>query len=390
MSTRARIAIVFGTRPEAIKLAPIVHELQASPHLEPLVIVTGQHREMLDPLLAFFGIHVDADLDLLRQGQSLTDLTGRALSGLATAYDELQPDLVVVQGDTTTTMSAALAGFYARTPVAHVEAGLRTHDRWSPYPEEVNRRITTQLSALHLAPTELSRRNLLAENVDPRHVLVTGNSVIDALLWAVERRSGYGDERLEDLDASGRRLLLVTTHRRESWGEPMRNLAEAVARLATERPDLGVVVPMHRNPIVRDVLEPALSAIPNVVLCEPLSYGPFSRLVARADVILTDSGGLQEEGPSLGKPVLVARENTERPEAIDAGTARLVGTDTDVVVDSVSRLLDDATAYAEMAHAVNPYGDGHAASRSRHAIEVFLGLADGPVDEFVPQEALQP
>lgn len=389
MTVQARVAVVFGTRPEAIKLAPIVHELSASGQVEPLVVVTGQHREMLDPLLAFFGIEPAADLDLLRQGQSLTDLTARALRGLSAVLDEHRPDLVVVQGDTTTTMAAALAGFYSRVAVAHVEAGLRTHDRWSPYPEEINRRLTSQLSSLHLAPTALSRQNLLDEGVDPAHILVTGNSVIDALLWAVQRRSDYGDQRLEALDDDERRLLLVTTHRRESWGAPMRNLAAAIARLATEREDLVVVLPMHRNPIVRDVLEPTLAHLDNVLLIEPLSYGPFARLVARADVILTDSGGLQEEGPSLGKPVLVARDNTERPEAIDAGTARLVGTETDVVVEAVSGLLDDPAAYEAMAHAVNPYGDGHAAARTRHAIEVYLGLADGPVEEFVPQETLR-
>ncbi len=377
-----RVAVVFGTRPEAIKMAPIVRALEERDGIEPVVIVTAQHREMLDQVLDLAGIVPDHDLQLQQPRQTLTMVTVGALQGLEHVYAQTRPDLVLVQGDTTTTMAAALAAFYAQIPVAHVEAGLRTHNRWSPYPEEVNRVLTTRLTSLHLAPTRRARENLVSEGVDPESIVVTGNTVIDALLWAVGQRPAYGDDELEQLEASGRRTILVTTHRRESWGEPMAGVADAIGRLARSYPDVTVVLPMHRNPVVRDVLVPRLGGVDNVLLTDPLPYGPFARLMAHSHLLLTDSGGVQEEGPSLSKPVLVMRDTTERPEAIEAGTAKLVGTDPDAVVAAVSELLDDARAYAEMANAVNPYGDGHAAERSAAAISRFMGLSDERVEEF--------
>ena len=357
-----RVAVVFGTRPEAIKLAPVIEALARSPHFEPVTIVTGQHREMLDQVLDLFGITPAHDRDVHRHGQTLTGITTRVLEGLAEVLEGDQPDLIVVQGDTTTTFAAALAAYYRRIPVGHVEAGLRTGDRYAPYPEEINRRLTTVLTSLHWAPTLSAAENLLAQGIPAGDVLVTGNTVIDALLAAIERKAPWGEAALEGLDADPRRVLLVTAHRRESWGAPLGEVAAALAELAAGDPDLLVVFPIHRNPIVRRAMRP-LARLDNVLLVEPLVYGAFVRLMARAHLLLTDSGGLQEEGPSLGKPVLVMRQVTERPEAIAAGTARLVGTDRETIVATVRKLLDDPAAYDEMAHVANPYGDGHAARR---------------------------
>lgn len=380
--------MVMGTRPEAIKLAPVIRALHATAGFEPIVVATAQHRELLDGVLTLFGIVPAVDLDVQRDRQSPSGVTGRVLTGLAPVYADLRPDVVLVQGDTTTTFAASLAAFYARIPIAHVEAGLRTFDPTSPYPEEVNRRLTTVLAGLHLAPTAVAKANLLREGVDPATVAVTGNTVIDALLWAVWQRSGYDDDRLAALevalDRDGRRLLVVTTHRRESWGPVMAGVAAAVARLAREDPGLAVVVPVHPNPVVRDVVLPVLAGLPNVVVTEPLRYGAFARLMARADVLLTDSGGIQEEGPSLGKPVLVLRDTTERPEAVDAGTVRLIGTDPARIVTEVRRLLDDPVAYAAMAHAINPYGDGEAASRCVAALARFVGMTADVLPAFRP------
>jgi UDP-N-acetylglucosamine 2-epimerase (non-hydrolysing) len=378
-----RILTVFGTRPEAIKMAPVVAALRDAAGFEPLVAVTAQHRAMLDQVLDLFGIVPDVDLDIIEPRQTLAGITTRALQGLAPCVEELQPDAVIVQGDTTTTFAGALAAFYAQVPVVHLEAGLRTFDRYSPYPEEINRRLTTQLASLHLAPTATSRDNLLREGVARDDIVVTGNTVIDALLTAVERKVPYGDDTLEDLDDDPRRVLLVTAHRRESWGDPMVEIGKALAELAENEPDLLVVFPIHRNPVVREAIMPAIEGLTNVRVVEPLAYGGFSRLLARAHVILTDSGGVQEEGPSLGKPVLVMRDTTERPEAVEAGTVRLVGTDRQTIVDSVTELLHDDAAFARMANAVNPYGDGRAADRTIGALRHFFG--DGPaVEEFVP------
>lgn len=375
------IMVVYGTRPEAIKMAPLVAALERSSDLEPLVVVTGQHRQMLDQVNELFGIVPRHDLDILAARQSLEQITVRALEGLGEVIRAERPDVVAVQGDTTTSFVGALAAFYARIPVVHLEAGLRTADATSPFPEEINRRLTSQVASLHLAPTATSRDNLLAENVSPDRITVTGNTVIDALLDVVDRRVPYDDPALEGLH--GRPLVLVTSHRRESWGEPMARSARAIARLARRHPDTVFVLPAHLNPAVREVLLPPLRELDNVVITEPLPYGQFSRLMQDSTLILTDSGGVQEEGPSLGKPVLVMRESTERPEAVEAGTVRLVGTDEQAIVDEVSRLLEDEVHYRTMASAVNPYGDGRAAYRSVAAIEHFLGLGPRPAD-FAP------
>ena len=369
-----RVMVVMGTRPEAIKLAPVVLALRASSMFEPLVAVTAQHREMLDQVLELFELSADHDLDIIRPRQSLSEVTVRALSGLSPILHDERPDAVVVQGDTTTTFVGALAAFYEQIPVVHVEAGLRTGDPHSPFPEEINRRLTSQLTSLHLAPTTTSRDNLRRENVDPERVLVTGNTVIDALLWTVDRRVDYGDPALDGVDDHPGPVLLVTAHRRESWGAGMANIGAALAEIARARPDLLVVFPIHKNPVVRDAIVPLVAGLENVRIIEPLAYGGFARLMERSTVILTDSGGVQEEGPSLGKPVLVMRDTTERPEAIEAGTARLVGTDRQVVVDAVLGLLGSQDAYDAMANAVNPYGDGHASART---VEALAHLLDG-------------
>jgi len=378
---RKKVMVVFGTRPEAVKLAPIILELADSRHFRPFVAVTAQHREMLDQVNGLFGIVPDADLDIMRQRQSLTEITTRALGGLDELVAAERPDVLMVQGDTTTTFVGALAAHYHQVPVVHVEAGLRTFDRYSPFPEEMNRRLTSQLATLHLAPTSASCANLVAEGVDRSSIVVTGNSVIDALLWTVDKQVAYDDPALAGLDDDPRRVLLVTAHRRESWGERMAGVGRALRRIAHDEPDLLVVLPVHRNPTVREALLPPLDGLPNVAIIEPLAYGGFARLIDRAHIVLTDSGGIQEEAPSLGKPVLVMRENTERPEAVTAGTARLVGTDEEAIVESVQTLLHEPAAYAAMANAVNPYGDGHAAARSVRALSHLFGFASRP-DEF--------
>lgn len=367
-----RIMAVYGTRPEAIKMAPLVKALAAHPQIDVDVVVTGQHREMLDQVNDVFGIVPTFDLNIHRAGQTLTDVTTATLAGLEPVLRDRRPDAVLVQGDTTTTFAAGLAAFYARVPVIHTEAGLRTEDMYSPYPEEVNRRLTTQLAALHLAPTHRSRDNLLADGVHPDTIVVTGNSVIDALLWAVQRPVEL-DPALAVRLRDERPVVLVTAHRRESWGEPMRAIGRALAHLARRYPGHDFVFPVHRNPLVREAILPWVEGLDNVIVTEPAPYAEFCHLMARADLILTDSGGVQEEGPSLGKPVLVMRENTERPEAVDAGTARLVGTDEAAIVAQVSRLIDEPDAYEAMARAVNPYGDGAAGRRTVQAVLHLFG-----------------
>lgn len=373
------VMVVYGTRPEAIKLAPVVAGLAAAPGLEVVTVVTGQHRAMLDQVNALFGIRPDLDLDVIQPRQQLHDLTSRVMSGVTEAIREHRPDAVMVQGDTTTAFVAGLAAFYEKVPVLHVEAGLRTDDRYNPFPEEMNRRITTQLASLHFAPTPLSRANLLADGTDAADVVVTGNTVIDALLAVLSRQVPIEDPALSVLDGGGR-AVLVTSHRRESWGEPMSHTAAAIARLAKEFPDVRFLLPAHLNPVVREVLLPPLQGFDNVTITEPLSYSDFAHAMHACSIMLTDSGGVQEEAPSLGKPVLVLRENTERPEAVDAGTVRLVGTDEDLVVREVSRLLTDPAAYGAMAHAVNPYGDGRASERIVSAVEHFFGLGPRRAD----------
>ena len=373
--------VVFGTRPEAIKVAPAILALKASPLFEPIVAVTAQHRSMLDQVLQLFQIAPDYDLNVIQPRQTLTGVTLRALERLTPVMEETEPHAVMVQGDTTTTFVAALAAFYQQVPVVHMEAGLRTGQRYSPFPEEVNRCLTTRLAGLHLAPTASNKRNLLAENVSEQDIVVTGNTVIDALLHTVEKRVAYGDPVLEDLDDDPRRVVLVTAHRRESWGDPMRAIGRALRRIALAHPEVLIVFPMHKNPVVREAIAPSIDGLGNVVIVEPLAYGGFARLMSRASVILTDSGGVQEEAPSLGKPVLVMRDTTERPEAMEAGTVTLVGADEERIFGSVDRLLTDEAAYAAMANAVNPYGDGFAAARTTTALGHFLA-GGPPVEEF--------
>ena len=375
------VMLVYGTRPEAIKMAPLVHALNHDARFRPIVAVTGQHREMLDQVHNFFGIAADVDLDIHSPGQTLTQVTTRTLEGVGRVIEDRRPDAVFVQGDTTSAFAAALAGFYHELPVVHVEAGLRTGDIWSPFPEEGNRRLIGQLTALHLPPRPASKENLLREDFASETIHVTGNTVIDALLDAVKRYVPSGDAALDAVVSDpSRRLVLVTAHRRESWGAPMERIGEAVARLAREHPDVVFALPVHRNPKVREALLPHVSVLSNVIVTEPLAYGAFCTVMNRADIVLTDSGGVQEEAPALSKPVLVLRENTERPEAVEFGVARLVGTDSDRIFAEASRLLDDADAYAAMAHAVNPYGDGRACQRVLAATAELFGRGEAVAD----------
>ncbi|NLC60693.1 MAG: UDP-N-acetylglucosamine 2-epimerase (non-hydrolyzing) [Gammaproteobacteria bacterium] len=359
--------VVFGTRPEAIKMAPVVSALRARPGIQTLVAVTAQHRQMLDQVLELFGIVPDDDLDLMRANQGLPDLFSRILTGMSGVISRRKPDLVLVHGDTSTTLAAALAAFYARVPVGHVEAGLRTGNMDAPWPEEMNRRLVSPLAQLHFAPTARARDNLLAEGIEDARIHVTGNTVVDALLQAVARLEA--DKELSDaVDASlpsldpNRRLILVTGHRRESFGEGFESICAALRRIA-DLDGVEIVYPVHLNPNVREPVLRLLGGLPNVHLIEPLDYLPFVELMRRASLIVTDSGGIQEEAPSLGKPVLVMRDVSERPEAVDAGTARLVGTCDDRIFAAVSKLLGSAASYGAMSGAPNPYGDGSAAER---------------------------
>lgn len=367
------VLIVFGTRPEAIKMAPVVRALQRRSHLNIKVCVTGQHREMLDQVLRLFDIHPDYDLNLMRAGQDLSDITARVILEMRPVLADCCPDIVLVHGDTTTAMAAGLAAFYARIPVGHVEAGLRTNDIYSPWPEEMNRRMVGRLAELHFAPTAIARDSLLAEGAEPDHVHVTGNTVIDALFDVVARLQNDREltasleRQFSFIDAS-KRLILVTGHRRENFGGGFENICRALGKLA-EREDIVIVYPVHLNPNVKEPVHRLLGDAVNVLLIDPLEYVPFTYLMKRAYLVLTDSGGIQEEAPSLGKPVLVMRDNTERPEAVIAGTVKLVGTSFERIVESANMLLDNPAAYDEMAGAHNPYGDGKASSRICNILE---------------------
>jgi UDP-N-acetylglucosamine 2-epimerase (non-hydrolysing) len=380
-----RVMLIYGTRPEAIKMAPVIFELTRSTQLTPVIVLTGQHRSMLEQVNQDFHISPDYDLEIMETGQTLQDITVRCLEGTCELLKADRPDVVLVQGDTTSAFSAALAAFYERIPVAHLEAGLRTGDIYSPYPEEINRRLITRLASLHLAPTPASRENLLRENVAGRSVLVTGNTIIDSLLWIVRQDRPFGNHRLQAIARSGEPILLVTAHRRESWGEPMQLVGHALAEISSRMPELQVVLPAHPNPAVRASLLPLLKG-PNVTILEPLPYPEFARLMAISSIVLTDSGGVQEEAPSLGKPVLVMRDSTERPEGILAGTARLVGTSPAAIIDAVETLVSEPDAYQTMAKSVNPYGDGRAARRTVEALAFFLKQGPAPSD-FEPSKA---
>ena len=359
---KLKVMSVFGTRPEAIKMAPVVLELCKYPDaVESIVAVTAQHREMLDQVLKLFNISPNFDLNIMSEGQTLFDITSRALLGLDKVLTESKPDVVLVHGDTTTTFAGALAAYYHQIEVGHVEAGLRTQNKFSPYPEEMNRRLTGSLADLHFAPTETAKQNLLREGIDVEKIFVTGNTVIDALYKTVREDFTFNDE-LSRVDFS-KIVILVTTHRRENLGEPMRHVYKALKSLIDDFPDVEIVFPVHKNPKVREVVNEELGELDRVFLTDPLDYEPFANLMNRATLILTDSGGVQEEAPALGKPVLVLRDTTERPEAVDAGTVKLIGTNQDKVYGAAKILLTDSAEYRTMAEARSPYGDGHAAER---------------------------
>lgn len=375
MSKPLQVMTVFGTRPDAVKMAPVVKELQKDePHVQVKVVVTGQHREMLDQVLQVFHITPHFDLNIMQHGQTLTQITVRVLEGLDALLRAEKPHVVLAQGDTTTTFVAALSAFYHQVAFGHVEAGLRTHHKYNPFPEEMNRKLAGAIADFHFAPTLQARDNLFREGVSPDTIWVTGNTGIDALLMVAEMPYPITDPLLLQAMAAPLRTVLLTAHRRENWGEPLKRICTAVKMLVERFGDIQVVFPMHRNPLVRQTATEVLGNVPRIILTEPPDYAPFVKLMQSSHLILTDSGGVQEEAPSLGKPVLVLRETTERPEGVETGTARLVGTDIERIVEEASRLLSDETAYQQMARAVNPYGDGKAAGRIRQVLLQHFGV----------------
>lgn len=378
-----KIMCVFGTRPEAIKMAPVVKTIEQNEHLQSIVTVTAQHREMLDQVLQLFGITPDYDLNLMKKNQTLTDITAGVLHGLEEILQKEQPDLVLVHGDTTTTFAATLAAFYQQIPVGHVEAGLRSGNLYSPYPEEANRKLTGVMAALHFSPTPEARNNLLRESADDEKIFVTGNTVIDALLTTVHAHYQFADAALQQLLDSPGKKVLITAHRRENQGAPMMHIFQAVRRLHETLPEVQFIFPIHKNPKVRELAAQILGDLERVHIIEPLDYEPFANAMSKVDLILTDSGGLQEEAPALGKPVLVLRDTTERPEAVTAGTVELVGTDEELIYQTALKLLTDADAYGKMANAVNPYGDGKACGRITAAIEYYFGIRDQRPENWV-------
>ncbi|PWT98811.1 MAG: UDP-N-acetylglucosamine 2-epimerase (non-hydrolyzing) [Candidatus Melainabacteria bacterium] len=370
---KKRVMCVFGTRPEGVKLAPVVHAIKQSKHLEAIVTLTAQHREMLDQMLAWFSIKPDHDLDLMRPRQTLAELTARVLTAMDKLLLKTQPDLLVVQGDTATVMTASLAAFYHKIPVGHVEAGLRTNDRYNPFPEEMARRQTSRIASLHFAPTKLAVQNLASEGIT-ENVILTGNTVIDAVLDTANRLKPKDiDHKLfGKINFEKYRVLLVTAHRRENWGAGIADIAEALRRITDQFPDTQVLYPIHKNPVVRETVEPIFAGHDRLILVEPLDYVPFVYAMQKSFLILTDSGGVQEEAPTLKKPVLVMRTNTERPEAVETGAAKLIGINQDNIVIETVKLLSDKKEYERMISTVNPYGDGHAAERIVQAIEEYL------------------
>lgn len=374
---KLKIMSILCTRPSAIKMSPIVHALQQNDAFDSVVCVTGQHREMLDQVLRLFNIKPDHDLNIMQANQDLTSVTTRVLEGMKTVLQSVKPDWILVQGDTTSTFAASLAAFYQKIPVGHVEAGLRTQDIYAPFPEEANRSMTSCIAAMHFAPTESAKQNLLAENIKSQHIAVTGNTVIDALLWARDKvnqetnwSSVFGSE-IQNLINQKQKIILITGHRRENFGDGFERVCTAFQTLAKNHPEWHFVYPVHLNPNVQKPVKAILSQLPNFHLIDPLEYAPFVYLMDKAKLIITDSGGVQEEVPSLGKPVLVTREVTERPEGVDAGVAILVGTDAEKIIRETESLMQDEKRYAKMAHISNPYGDGHAASKIIDALLRF-------------------
>ncbi|MEG0501066.1 MAG: UDP-N-acetylglucosamine 2-epimerase (non-hydrolyzing) [Cellulosilyticaceae bacterium] len=383
MGKKIRVMSVFGTRPEAIKMGPLVKVLENTADIESIVCVTAQHREMLDQVLDIFKIKPDYDLDIMKQRQTLTGITTRVLEGLESVLDEAKPDMVLVHGDTTTSFVAALAAFYKQIPVGHVEAGLRTYNRYEPFPEEMNRKLTGSLANLHFSPTPLAKGNLLREAVEEKDIFVTGNTVIDALKTTIKENYTFTIDELNKIDYDSRRVITMTAHRRENLGEPLRNICMAVRDIVSEFNEVEIVYAVHKNPAVRDVVYEILGDLDRVHLIEPLDINDMHNLMKRSYLVLTDSGGLQEEVPSLGKPVLVLRNVTERPEGIEAGTLKLAGTDAKKIYSMTKELLVDDKLYAEMAQAKNPFGDGHASERIAEAIRYHFEYTDERVADYI-------
>ena len=380
---KLRIMSVFGTRPEAIKMAPLVKELASRDEIESLCCVTAQHREMLDSVMEVFDLKADCDLDIMTPRQTLSTITSKCLLGMDEAIEQLKPDMILVHGDTSTTFAGALSAFYHKVPVGHVEAGLRTYDKWSPFPEEMNRKMVGAIADLHFCPTVANRDNLAREGIE-QGVFLTGNTVIDALQTTVVKDFHFSEGVLNDLDYVNRKVILVTCHRRENYGTPMAHIMTALRRVADAFPDVELVYPVHLSPVVQEAAHQYLDGHPRIHLIAPLAVDEMHNLMARCHLVMTDSGGLQEEAPALGKPVLVLRRETERPEAVAAGTVQLAGTEEEPIFQMASRLLTDPAAYAAMAHAANPYGDGRACGRIADAIEYRFGLRAQPPAPFHP------
>jgi UDP-N-acetylglucosamine 2-epimerase (non-hydrolysing) len=379
---KLKIMTIFGTRPEAIKMAPVIKRLKAEEMVEVIVTVTAQHREMLDQVLNLFDIKSNYDLNIMQSGQTLSDITVRVLKGLEEIIILERPDLVLVHGDTTSTFVGALGAFYHQIKVGHVEAGLRTYNKYSPFPEEMNRHLTGSLADLHLAPTSVAKDNLLSENIPVKQIFVTGNTVIDALLETVNQDYSFKIPEFREIDFANKKIILLTAHRRENLGQPMENIFTAVRELVELHREVEVVFPVHLNPRVRESVNKILAGVKEIRLIEPLDYQPFVNLMARSYLVLTDSGGIQEEAPALGKPVLVLRNTTERPEAVMAGTVKLVGTDRKCIISEAGKLLTDNRQYRKMAEAVNPYGDGQASQRILQRLLFEFALSKKPGDEF--------
>jgi UDP-N-acetylglucosamine 2-epimerase (non-hydrolysing) len=382
---KKKIAVIFGTRPDTIKMAPIILELQKQPDFfDVLTIATAQHRQMLDQVLEVFKIKPDYDLDIMAPKQTLASLTAKIITGIDEVLEKEKPDMVLVQGDTSTTCIGSLAAFYRQIPVGHVEAGLRTNDKSNPFPEEINRRITGCITDLHFAPTATAKRDLLKENTDPKTIFITGNTVVDALEYSVKKDYTFMVPVLNEVVSENKKIVLITMHRRENWGKPMEGAANAIKRLALEFPDFRFVFPVHLNPIVRDAVTPILKDLKNVFLIEPLDYLDFVNLMAKSYLIFTDSGGVQEEGPHFGIPILCLRYVTERPDAVDFGTVKLVGLDEEKIYSNALSLIQNPEEYKKMANAVNPYGDGLSSDRTIKIIKNYFGMSNETVEEFIP------
>ncbi|MBQ3181997.1 MAG: UDP-N-acetylglucosamine 2-epimerase (non-hydrolyzing) [Clostridia bacterium] len=379
---KIKVMTVFGTRPEAIKMAPLVKELEKREEIESIVCITAQHRQMLDQVMDIFNIRADYDLNIMQSGQTLSDITSRAMKGIEETIKKASPDIVLVHGDTTTTFAGALASFYCQTKVGHVEAGLRTYDKYSPFPEEMNRCLTTYLSDLYFAPTKNNVNNLLRENVDSEKIYITGNTVIDAIKTTVRNDYEFRDECLKTLDYEKKRIILVTAHRRENLGEPLENICNAILETVEAFDDIEVVYPVHLNPLVKNTAEEILGNHPRIHLIDPLDVEELHNLMNKCYMVMTDSGGLQEEAPSLAKPVLVLRNETERPEAVEAGTVKIAGVDKENIKKQAYTLLSDKKEYEKMSHAVNPYGDGFASKRTVDAILYYFGINDKKPEDF--------